>query len=167
MLQALTVLHPGGRGWQGDLSCEAGHLPFGSETFNLVYLLHALEQEADPAALVRECVRCLQPEGLLIALVFNPLSPFRLRWPAGRLRSLSGATLERMLRDAGLTVERRFGAGRLLPRGGASRPPRGGRLHALSAPFLSSQALIARKRRAAPTMVGPAAARLRARATPS
>lgn len=168
MLRALTVLHPCEEGWDGDLRCGGDTLPLGSESFSLVYLLHVVEQRADPLPLLRECVRCLQPEGLLVSVVFNPWSPFRLRWPAAGLQPCGGARLERLLRDSGLSIEQRCRVGGLFSAGTAAGRERAGsgRLRALGAPLRASHAVVARKRRAAPTLVGPAGARLRARATP-
>lgn len=167
MLQSLTVLHRTQQGWQGDLRCATGPLPLGSESFSLVYLLHVLELVAEPELLLRECARCLQPEGLLVALVFNPWSPFRCRWPEQGMRPLSAGAVERIIGQAGLSIEQRIGVGCLWRSRREASAARDSRLRAAVGPLLSSQALIARKRRIAPTMVGPARAQLRARATPS
>ena len=166
MLQSLTALHCAGDGWEGDLRCDGLPLPLGNESFSLIYLLHVLEQCDDPRALLRECARCLQPEGLLLVLVFNRWSPFRWRWPAQGVRPLSSSSVERDVEGAGLSIEQRSGVG-CLWRGRREQVPIPSRLHGLAKPWLSSQAIIARKRRVAPTLVGPAAARLRARVTPS
>jgi SAM-dependent methyltransferase len=164
MLQSVTALYPGGEGWDGDVRCEDDSLPLGSETFSLIYLLHVLEQHAQPEALLRECARCLQPEGLLVAVVFNPWSAFRVRWPPGGLQSLGVSRVQRMLRDCGLTPEQDDGVGPLLPLrsvagSGHAVPPR---RNALSHAFLSSRAVVARRRKLSPTLVGPSTARLRA-----
>jgi SAM-dependent methyltransferase len=167
MLRSLTRLHRVGNGWAGDLRCADEQLPLGNECFSLVYLLHVLEQSEDPQLLLRESARCLQPEGLLIALVFNPWSPFHGRWSRQPLRALGGGRVEQLLRQAGLAVESRFGVG-CLWRSGRSLPGAAGeRLRGVVAALRSSQALVARKRRSAPTLVGATTARLRVRATPS
>lgn len=165
MLQSVTTLHRSAAGWAGDLVCEDGSLPLGNECFSLVYLLHVLEQHPEPRLLLRECARCLQPEGLLVLLAFNPLSPYRRHWPRDAFRAAGGAALEALVRDVGLSVERRATVGRPF-RHGAATGPRAAWLKPLLGPFCSSWALVARKRRNAPTLVGPATAGVRARATP-
>lgn len=170
MLQSVTCMHLGRDGWEGDLRCEAGTLPFAGESFSLIYLLHVLEAVPDPAALVRECARCLQPEGLLVLLGFNRWSPFRLRLPRGAGRLLDAASLERLAVDAGLVIEECEGVG-CLWRGRPPVPsearPQGPVLRSLTGRWRSSCACIARKREAAPTLVGPARTPLRVRASPS
>lgn len=165
MLQTITTLHRVDGGWCGDLRCADAELPIGNECFSVAYLLHALEQVADPGLLVQECVRCLQPEGLLLLVVFNPYSPFRRHWPSSAFSALGRGRVEQMLDAAGLHIERRAALAGL---GAAtvSEPPLQRLLRRAGAPFAPSFAFVARKRRAAPTLVGPAAGRLRARATP-
>ncbi len=165
MLQSVTSLHREEAGWGGDLRCDDGGLPLGNECFSLVYLLHVIEQHPEPRALLRDCARCLQPEGLLILLAFNPLSPYRRHWPRGTFRGMGGAALEGLVREAGLLVERRATVGSPF-RHGVAQSARADWLKPLVAPFCSSWALVARKRRSAPTLVGPATAAVRVRATP-
>jgi SAM-dependent methyltransferase len=167
MLQSLTCLHRAGAGWSGDLRCADEHLPLGNECFSLVYLLHVLEQSEDPLLLLRESARCLQPEGLLVVLVFNPWSPFHCRWARQPLRALGGGRVEQLVRQVGLSIESRFGVGCLWRSGRGLPGSTGDRLRAAVAALRSSQALVARKRRTAPTLVGSTSARLHVRATPS
>lgn len=163
MLQRVTALHRSAAGWGGDLCCADSALPLGNECFSLIYLLHVLEQHPDPGALLGECARCLQPEGLLVVLSFNPLSPFRRHWRRSEFRAPRRGALEHLIRDTGLLIEQcRTVGSPYAP--GAWESARRGLLRPLAAPFCSSFALIARKRRAAPALVGRTAAGMRARA---
>lgn len=56
------------------LICESSHLPFQSNSVDVVLLPHVLEFEADPHSTLREIERILIGEGHVIILGFNPLS---------------------------------------------------------------------------------------------
>lgn len=61
-------------------------LPFRSGSVDTVVVVHQLEFEHDPHALLREVERILSPEGHLLILAFNPLSLWGLGRMAGPLR---------------------------------------------------------------------------------
>ncbi|GIX21249.1 MAG: hypothetical protein KatS3mg121_0032 [Gammaproteobacteria bacterium] len=73
-----------------DWGLDAAHLPLPLDSGGCdgVVLLHALDLAADPHGLLREAGRVLRPGGYLIALGFNPFSPYGawrlLRRAAGR-----------------------------------------------------------------------------------
>lgn len=62
-----------------DCTLAPENLPFLSDSLDAVLLLHTLEFSPDPHRVLREAVRALVPDGVLMALVFNPVSPFGLR----------------------------------------------------------------------------------------
>jgi SAM-dependent methyltransferase len=65
----------GQQGLQADLHVADGeHLPFPDSTFELVYAHGVVQYTADPAALVAECRRVLQPGGEAIFQVYNRIS---------------------------------------------------------------------------------------------
>lgn len=49
-----------------SLQCPAGRLPFDDNTFDVVACLEALEFMPDPLAVIEECIRVLEPGGLLL-----------------------------------------------------------------------------------------------------
>ena len=72
----------------GNVRAEWQHLPFKSDSMDLLLLVHALEASDDPRAVLREAARVLRPEGRLLVVGFNPWSllavsggaPWRRGW---------------------------------------------------------------------------------------
>lgn len=94
----------------GDIArlqvARAECLPFPDASFDVVLAMGVLEY-TDASCALREAARVLRPNGLLLATMLNPLSPYRLfewvlYWPAVRL-------LGRLERVAGVPPERRHG----------------------------------------------------------
>jgi SAM-dependent methyltransferase len=116
MLQATVSLHKDTAGFAGDLRCSEDALPFESETIALAYLLHSLECADDPHALVRECARVLQPEGVMFVVLLSTTSLWRVRWARKSLRPMSERKTRQLLHDAGLEVDYGIGLGPVWPR---------------------------------------------------
>lgn len=73
---------------QGDYA----HLPFKSDSIDVIILHHVLEFEAEPEKILEESWRVLMPEGHLIIFGFNPISIFALwRWFTRHLPKMSHA----------------------------------------------------------------------------
>lgn len=160
MVQSLAKLHRESWGFAGDLLCGAEHLPFESESICLLYALHSLDQAREPAQFADELARVLRPEGMLFLIGLSPYSAWRLRWQGRGPRAVAAGAARGWLSAAGLQVERQLGLGPLLP-GRRIVPgrgvPSGGRpWTALRGGYL----LVARKRRAGQTAVGPRTASL-------
>ena len=68
------------------LRCDFDALPFDSNSLDLVVLPHALELARDPHLALREVERVLVPEGRVVIVGFNPISPWGLRQALGRWR---------------------------------------------------------------------------------
>lgn len=62
-----------------DIAFDGRHLPLASASIDAIVIAHALEQVAEPHALLRECARVLSARGQLVVLTFNPLSLWALR----------------------------------------------------------------------------------------
>lgn len=71
---------------QGDVAVrgDAHHLPFATNSIDLLLLPHVLEFDADAHQILREVDRVLVPEGSVVVVGFNPFSLWGLR------RSLAG-----------------------------------------------------------------------------
>ncbi|MBS0193058.1 MAG: methyltransferase domain-containing protein [Proteobacteria bacterium] len=93
-----------GAGLAGDLHCDEMRLPFADGSFALVYLACALETSRDAVGLAAECARLLEPEGTLLVLSLNPLSPARLRWAFAGLRAWSPEATSAVLSGLSLDV---------------------------------------------------------------
>lgn len=63
---------------EGDLVALPEALPVEADTLDLVLLVHTLEGAVDPHQVLREVERTLRPEGHVIILGLNPLSPVGL-----------------------------------------------------------------------------------------
>lgn len=61
------------------LAARPDALPFAADSVDLLVLHHALEFSGNPHQILREAERVLIPDGRLIILGFNPLSPWGLR----------------------------------------------------------------------------------------
>jgi SAM-dependent methyltransferase len=156
MLQSVVRLDSAREALGGDLRCLAGELPLQRESVDLFYLLHVFEARAPAAALLAEAERALTPEGALLMVALNPLSPWRARWALAGLRAVAPATSREWLREAGFEVLQQRGLGPVLPwLDDAPQRARAGR-DALSG-LRAGYAVLARKRR-------PGVTPLRARA---
>ncbi|MGH8106754.1 MAG: methyltransferase domain-containing protein, partial [Arenimonas sp.] len=82
MLAQVLSLHRDLQGFAGTMRCEDENLPIASESLSLVYSLCVLETSPNPDALFEEMVRCMKPEGVMVLLGLNSISPTRLRWHA-------------------------------------------------------------------------------------
>ena len=84
---------------------DEGALPFGNSMLERVIAIHALEESADPAAVLDEICRVTAPSGRIILAV----AARRGLWagsetsPFGHGRPFSRAQLERLVREADLT----------------------------------------------------------------
>lgn len=67
-----------------DLACHFDALPFPNDSLDLVVLPHALELASDAHQLLREVERVLRPEGRVLIIGLNPMSPWGLRQKLGR-----------------------------------------------------------------------------------
>jgi SAM-dependent methyltransferase len=147
MLQSVVRLSGAHGVLRGDLCCRAAELPLQRESVDLFYLLHVFEARTPPAALLAEAERTLTPEGALLMVALNPLSPWRARWAPAGLRTVSAAASRDWLRDAGFEVLQQRGVGPVLPwLDAAAQRARGG--HDAFSGLRAGYALLARKRRA-------------------
>lgn len=139
-----TRLWVGADRYRGDLLASVGEpMPFADETFDLVWLQHALEPAPHLRDMLGEACRVLAAGGVLAVTAIHPLSAWApwFCWQArGQRQSLRWPwRLQRCLAEAGLETEvvRRFGPFWPQPASGDSQCG-GGYL------------LLARKRREAP-----------------
>jgi len=61
------------------LRSDAHHLPFATNSLDLVVLPHVLEFDANPHQILREVERVLVPEGSVVVAGFNPFSLWGMR----------------------------------------------------------------------------------------
>lgn len=61
-------------GEQADVRCDPHHLPFMTNSIDLVVLPHLLEFDPHPHQILREVERTLVPEGQVVVVGFNPFS---------------------------------------------------------------------------------------------
>ena len=69
-----------------DCRLEPEHLPFQSDTMDMVVLVHSLEFGSNPHRVLREAERVLSPEGHLLVLSFNLFSLWGLAHAIPALR---------------------------------------------------------------------------------
>lgn len=143
MLQDVIDLQRERDALAGALRCRDQALPLAGETLALVYAQHVFETAPDGRELAREIARLLLPEGVVLVMLLNPYSPWRLRWHA-RLAPPS-PRVPRWLQEAGLELQAEHGVGPLWPwgSGDAERSPRGAELATLR----PARLLVLRKRR--------------------
>ena len=91
-------------GFAGDLVCSEAAMPLADDSFALVFLTCAFEASRDAVGLAAECARLLEPEGTLLVLGLNPVSPARLRWMFGGLRAWSPEATSALLSGLGLEI---------------------------------------------------------------
>ncbi len=103
------------RGQDGGLQASGGHLPFASETFDLVCLFDVLEHIADDREALTEVARVLRPGGTVFLHV--PAHPWLFAQNdrvSGHHRRYTRAALRDLTRAAGLELERLTGTNVLL-----------------------------------------------------
>jgi len=104
MMQVMMHLYRCPDGFAGDLRCADDALPIVSASLALVYAQHVLESSLAATQLLGEVARVLAPEGVAIFIVFNPISPVRLRWYNRGLNVMAPAQVARLLAEHGLEV---------------------------------------------------------------
>jgi SAM-dependent methyltransferase len=156
MLQTVVRVTATPPGLAGDLRCEGDALPLLRESVDLFYLLHAFETRLPPAPLLAEAERALTPEGALLMVALNPLSPWRARWARAGLRGHAAATARDWLRDAGFEIVQQRGVGPVLP--WLDREARDLPAADLLSGVRAGYMLLARKRRPGLTPLRPRAA---------
>jgi SAM-dependent methyltransferase len=115
MLQTMVKLHLVRGEVRGELQCRADELPLLRESVDLIYLLHAFETRLAAAPLLAEAERALTPEGALLMVALNPLSPWRARWAPAGVRAVTAHAAREWLRDAGFEITQERGLGPVLP----------------------------------------------------
>lgn len=63
----------------GDVRADPHHLPFATNSIDLLVLPHILEFDANPHQILREVDRVLVPEGSVVVAGFNPFSQWGMR----------------------------------------------------------------------------------------
>jgi len=106
MLAQVLSLHRDSAGFAGVVRCDDAQLPIASESLSLVYGLCVLETSPNPEVLFEEMVRCLKPEGVLLLLGLNPISPTRLRWQAKGIKPIAKSTLTRFCANHSLEISK-------------------------------------------------------------
>ena len=93
-----------------NVLAHAESLPFHDSCFDVIIMLDVLEHVADAEAALRECVRVLKSGGKLVITTPNTLGFGIYDSYADRthLHHFSWSSLERMLRENGLRVEKRI-----------------------------------------------------------
>ena len=98
---------------------DALRMPFRDGSIDVVFHQGLLEHFRDPLPLLRENVRVLAPDGILLVDVpqrfhlYTVLKHFLIaigRWFAGWETEFTIGELERLMRTAGVTVTRRYGS---------------------------------------------------------
>lgn len=93
-----------GTGGRRTLLCEDAALPFSTGLFDRVLAVHAIEEAADPLAMVREMGRVLAPSGRLVLVVAGRggLWARAENTPFGHGRPYTRGQLEQLIREAEL-----------------------------------------------------------------
>jgi hypothetical protein len=115
MLQCVISLQRDSQGFSGQLCCDDDALPIAAESLSLIYAQHVFESSRCGAELAREVSQALAPEGSLLVMLLNSLSPWRLSWRGQGMQPVSETRVRQWLEDAGLQLHATHGAGPLLP----------------------------------------------------
>jgi SAM-dependent methyltransferase len=104
----------------GEIQAHAAEpLPFADDAFDVVVLRHVLQSAPEPAALLQEVIRVLNPGGCLVLTGIHPLSAWAPWWSwqmRGRTRHMSlPMQLAARLRGADIKVESLQRVGHVLP----------------------------------------------------
>ncbi|HTA65162.1 MAG TPA: methyltransferase domain-containing protein [Xanthomonadaceae bacterium] len=103
-LHTSVHLQRSGEGFDGDLRCLESAMPLADDSFALIFLTCAFETARDAVGLAAECARLLEPEGTLLVLGLNPLSPAHLRWMFSGIKAWSPEATATLLTGLGLEV---------------------------------------------------------------
>lgn len=106
MLAQVLSLHRAANGFGGVVRCEDAYLPITSESLSLIYSLCVLETSPNPEALFEEMVRCLKPEGVLVLMGLNAISPTRLRWHTKGIRPVGTSRLRQLCAKHSLEISK-------------------------------------------------------------
>jgi SAM-dependent methyltransferase len=106
MLAQVLSLYRDTQGFSGLVRCDDAQIPIASDALSLIYSLCVLETSHDPNALFEEMVRCLKPEGVLVLLGLNSISPTRLRWHAKGIKPVGASALNQLCSKHGLEVSK-------------------------------------------------------------
>ncbi|MEO8002067.1 MAG: methyltransferase domain-containing protein [Arenimonas sp.] len=106
MLAQVLSLHRNFAGFTGVFRCNDTQLPIASESLSLIYSLCVLETSPNPELLFEEMVRCLKPEGVLVLLGLNPISPTRLRWQSTGIKPIAKPMLSQFCANHGLEISK-------------------------------------------------------------
>ncbi len=106
MLAQMLSLYREPQGFAGVVRCSDAQLPIASESLSLVYGLCVLETSPHPEALFEEMVRCLKPEGVLMLLGLNAISPTRLRWHAKGIKPVATSSFGQLCAKHGLEISK-------------------------------------------------------------
>jgi SAM-dependent methyltransferase len=123
MLAQVLSLHRDPFGFAGALRCDDTQLPIASESLSLVYALCVLETSPNPEALFEEMVRCLKPEGVLVVIALNSISPTRLRWHTKGIKALGTFTLSQLCAKHSLEINKLSHIGPMWLRPQKNAPP--------------------------------------------
>lgn len=115
MLQCVISLQRDAQGFCGELCCEDESMPIVADSLSLIYAQHVFESSRCGAELARELSQALAPEGSLLVMLLNSLSPWRLSWHSQGIAPVSAISVQRWFEDAGLQLQSAHGAGPLLP----------------------------------------------------
>lgn len=106
MLAQVLSLHRDAKGFAGAVRCDDTQIPITSDSLSLIYSLCVLETSPNPEALFEEMVRCLKPEGVLVLLGLNSMSPTRLRWQTKGIKPVGTSRLNLLCSKHGLEINK-------------------------------------------------------------
>lgn len=106
MLAQVLSLHREPGGFAGVVRCDDAQIPIASDSLSLIYSLCVLETSPNPLALFEEMARCLKPEGVLVLLGLNSISPSRLRWQGKGIKSVGTHDLNQLCSKHGLEISK-------------------------------------------------------------
>ncbi|MGH8052049.1 MAG: class I SAM-dependent methyltransferase [Arenimonas sp.] len=106
MLAQVLSLHRDARGFSGAVRCDDTQIPIASDSLSLIYSLCVLETSPNPEALFEEIARCLKPEGVLVLLGLNSMSPSRLRWRTKGIQPVGTSRLNSLCSKYGLEINK-------------------------------------------------------------
>lgn len=106
MLAQVLSLHREPSGFGGAVRCTDGQIPIANDSLSLIYSLCVFETSPAPEALFEEMVRCLKPEGVLVLLGLNSLSPTRLRWQTKGIKPVGASRLNQLCSKHSLEISK-------------------------------------------------------------
>jgi SAM-dependent methyltransferase len=152
MLAQVLSLHRVPTGFAGVVRCDDAQLPIASESLSLVYGLCVLETSANPEALFEEMLRCLKPDGMLLLLGLNSLSPTRLHWQSKGIKPVRMSALSQLCASHSIEISKlcHIGPIWLRPR---EKTPRYQEKPGMMSIFYAGHLLVARRRVAGLTLL--------------